>query len=116
MTHQGQEHKRETNIPHPITAPMYRHGVATTTADPWPHLTTTSRNDAARRLGIAPDTLDRWAQRGTIRVIRINGRTLVPITELERLISPPSPPSPPSQAMTHDDAWSRDHDDHDTTT
>ncbi len=92
---------------------VYRPRVATIDTDAWPHLATTSRTDAARRLNICPDSLDRWAKRGVLRVIKVEGRTLVPISELERLLRVDAPPT---TTLTHTqasqaDATTHHHDD-----
>jgi excisionase family DNA binding protein len=43
--------------------------------------------DFCARIGISPSTFWKLVSRGEIRVIRIGGRTLVPATEVSRLLS-----------------------------
>lgn len=45
-----------------------------------------SKREAARLLSLAPRTLDRRLADGSIRAIRIGGRVVVPVAELERLV------------------------------
>ena len=45
-----------------------------------------SRQNAANRLAISTRTLDDWANRGLIRKVRIGGRTLIPTSELQRIL------------------------------
>jgi predicted site-specific integrase-resolvase len=46
-----------------------------------------SRRVAALTLGISLRTLDNWRKRGVIRTVTIEGRVLVPLSEIERLLA-----------------------------
>jgi hypothetical protein len=46
-----------------------------------------SRKVAALTLGISVRTLDNWRVRGVIRTVTIEGRVLVPLSEIERLLA-----------------------------
>ncbi len=71
-----------------------------------------SRKRAAQFLGIQVGTLDRWAQRDLLRVVRISRRTLVPVSELERLVrgdvSAPTP-APTERVLSHVEQASSDY-------
>jgi excisionase family DNA binding protein len=43
-------------------------------------------NEFCERAGISPSTFWKYVQLGKIRVIRIGGRTLVPFSEVERIL------------------------------
>lgn len=45
-----------------------------------------SVEDAAKRLGVHEVTLRRWGKDGTIKVARVAGRVLVPLSEVERVL------------------------------
>lgn len=59
---------------------------------------TVTAGEAARRLGVAPATIQRWANQGLLRVERTaGGHRRVPLTELRRLVasSGTTPPGEP---------------------
>lgn len=45
-----------------------------------------SVKDFCRRMSISPSTFWKYARSGEIRVARIGGRTIVPATEIKRLL------------------------------
>jgi len=49
-----------------------------------------SIDDAATRLGVSVSTIWRLIRSGQLRTVKILGRTLVPESELRRLVQPPS--------------------------
>jgi excisionase family DNA binding protein len=49
-----------------------------------------SIDDAAARLGVSVSTIWRLIRSGQLRTVKILGRTLVPESELQRLVQPPS--------------------------
>ena len=49
-----------------------------------------SIDDAATRLGVSVSTIWRLIRSGQLRAVKIRGRTLVPDSELQRLVQPPS--------------------------
>jgi len=49
-----------------------------------------SIDDAATRLGVSVSTIWRLIRSGQLRTVKILGRTLVPESELQRLVQPPS--------------------------
>jgi excisionase family DNA binding protein len=51
--------------------------------------------EAADALGVDRTTLYRWARDGRIRFARIAGTTLVPMTEIDRILAAPQPTSQP---------------------
>jgi len=67
------------------------------------HLQAISLQEAAKRLGIATRTLYRMMDRGEISVVRYASRTRVPITELERLLTPT-----PRATLTYQEARAAD--------
>jgi excisionase family DNA binding protein len=64
------------------------HGVATVAHDELPRAI--SRREAARCLGISLRTLDNWCRRGVLGSVRIEGRVLIPLSEIERILSLPT--------------------------
>jgi excisionase family DNA binding protein len=46
-----------------------------------------TREQAAELLGLHPRTLDRWVDRGRLRVIDLRGTVRIPVTELARVRS-----------------------------
>jgi len=49
-----------------------------------------TREQAAESLGLHPSTLDRWVQRGRLRVIDLRGTVRIPFTEVARARSIPA--------------------------
>lgn len=49
-----------------------------------------SVDEAARRLGVHPNTVRRRIKDGTLAHVRFGGRVLVPLWALERLLGPPA--------------------------
>lgn len=62
----------------------------TSTHPQLPAPTTISLADAALRLGIPLATARGWIKRGVLPSIRIGGRRLVRVSDLDRLIAGPS--------------------------
>jgi excisionase family DNA binding protein len=85
---------------------MYRHGVALPLTTTHPQRLALSPTETYLALGISENTLYRWLKRGTIASFKVDGRRFIPITELERLLTPPPRDS---EALTTNDAWSADH-------
>ena len=52
-----------------------------------------SMRDAARALGVHPNTVRNWANAGIIRVVRLpgSGYRRVPVTEVQRLLASREP-------------------------
>lgn len=77
-----------------------------------------SRKEAARRLGVCLGTIDNMVKRGELRAVRYASRTMIPVSELFRLLGIPeaqqskhigsaSPASP--TAKTAREVWDADH-------
>lgn len=82
----------------------------TATANELAHLRTVSRRTAAELLGIHLVTLDAWVKRGVIRAPMIEGRRLIPVSELERLLNGTDSAQPARpDAKTADEIWASDH-------
>lgn len=47
--------------------------------------------EAARRLSLGKSTVYRLAKAGKVRFVKIGGRTLVPVAELDRIITDAAP-------------------------
>jgi hypothetical protein len=88
-----------------------RHHAAPSTSPSAPHLHATSRRDAAERLGITVQSVDAMVKRGELRAFKVLSRTMIPISELERVFNTPHP-----RALTTTEAWQADHPTNDTTT
>ena len=79
---------------------------ATTSNPELAHLQVITVKDACMLLHVERMTLDRWEKQGLVRYVRIGGCVRVPITELERLLTP-TPRE--TRALTHTEAREADH-------
>jgi len=44
-------------------------------------------NEAARRLGVCPLTIRNLSKRGQLRAVRVAGRVMIPVAEVERIVA-----------------------------
>lgn len=51
-----------------------------------------SVSEAAKRLGICRQTLHAWEHDGVLSFVRVRGKVLVPLAELERILTPVQKP------------------------
>jgi excisionase family DNA binding protein len=70
-------------------------------------LSAISRKETAQRLGICEGTVDNMIKRGELRAVRYASRTMIPASEVFRLLGVPEDRR--RKPMTSSEVWDHDH-------